>query len=407
VIRFHPGAIRRALGPALVVLALIAPGVFPRPAAAAEDLGTIVVVQSTYPEAAQDFHYTSELPEYGDFWLDDDDDATLSHVLTIPDVPAGAYTLFQDDPPIGWALIGVSCDDPDGGTNGYTNGALLDVDAGETITCTFTNSPPTGDVVIHQDTVPNDPVGFSFDGYWGDFTLADDGNELDDGTWNTISTSGVPPGTYQIVQGQTVGWRLTGISCGDPDGGTTFDLATATLTIDVDAGETIECTFTSEPVEAAPPPPSTPSCNGKVATIVAAPGTTAVRGTQGADVIVALDGNVRIDGRGGDDTICAGAGDNIVNGGAGDDWVDAGDGANTVDGGGGSDTIRAGAGNDVLLGGTGDDEVFGGDGDNLVSTGAGADDIVTGAGDDRIDGGKDFDTCQPGDGTNGVKNCEA
>src|SRR6186997_79980 len=92
-----------------------------------------------------------------------------------------------------------------------------------------------------------------------------------------------------------------------------------------------------------------PACNGLAATIVQAPGETAVHGTQGDDVIVALDGDVRVDARGGNDTICAGPGDNIINGGAGDDWIQAGDGNNTVDTGTGNvNTVFAGSGNDTI-----------------------------------------------------------
>ena len=328
----------------------------------------------------------------------------------------------------------MTCTDPDGGTNTLTNGAIIDLDPREDITCTFSNSPSTGDVVIHLETIPEDPIGFSFDGDLGTFSLADDGNEIDDMTWNTITVSGLLPGTYAVDQQLAPGFDLTLISCGDPDGGTTVDLAEAEVVLDVDAGEAIDCTFTNESASTPPPPPPpggdfhvvldavpdnavdvpftaevlafsldddpsdgtlssqfdryamdlgpwdvqatiptgwqvksvacsdpdngsttdkanaravidldddedvtctftiepkpaapTPtSCNGKAATIVAGAGATAVRGTQGPDVIVAPTGNVRIDGRGGNDTICTGSGDNIINGGAGDDWIDGG-----------------------------------------------------------------------------------
>jgi hypothetical protein len=153
-------------------------------------------------------------------------------------------------------------------------------------------------------------------------------------------------------------------------------------------------------------PSVTPVCNLKAATIVAQPGATSVRGTQGPDVIVALERGVRIDGRGGDDTICAGDGDNIINGGAGNDWINGGDGTNTTDGGSGNDTMYGGTGNDTILGDIGNDVIHAGDGDNLVSTGSGDDTIVTGAGDDRVDGGKDYDTCDAGGGSNYVGHCE-
>lgn len=150
----------------------------------------------------------------------------------------------------------------------------------------------------------------------------------------------------------------------------------------------------------------TPTCNGLGATIVGRPGQTAIRGTQGPDVIVALEDGVRIDSRGGDDTICAGPGDNIINGGAGDDWIQDLEGANTIDLGAGANTAFGGPGNDTILGGTGNDTVNAGDGDNLVSLGAGDDVIRTGSGNDRIDGAKGYDLCDPGTGTDDVGHCE-
>ena len=150
----------------------------------------------------------------------------------------------------------------------------------------------------------------------------------------------------------------------------------------------------------------TPVCNGLAATIVGQPGQTTIRGTQGPDVIVALEPGVRIDARGGDDTVCAGAGDNIINGGAGNDWISGGDGNNTIDVGTGDNVAIAGDGNDTIVGGSGNDTVNAGGGDNLVSLQAGDDVIVTGDGNDRIDGGKGFDTCTHGLGTDGVRDCE-
>ena len=161
------------------------------------------------------------------------------------------------------------------------------------------------------------------------------------------------------------------------------------------------------PAVAAAAGAATPVCFGLAATIVGQPGEVTIRGTQGPDVIVALEPGVRVDGRGGDDTICTDTGDNIINGGAGNDRINGGDGDNTIDGGAGDDLLIGGSGNDILIGDTGNDTVYGGDGDNLASTGAGNDFIITGAGNDRIDGGKDFDTCQAGGGSNYVGHCEA
>ena len=391
---FHLGTAARRWVPALAT-ALAVAGAVPTGAAATSISGTIVVIEDAMPDDPQDFRFNVAGSE---FVLDDDAATSVPsptpNQSTISDVAPGYQALAQD-PVEGWDLTNVSCQDPDGGTFTTQTGATVDVDPGETITCTVTNSR-RGNVVVHLDAQPDDPAPVDFVADWGSFTLNDDGGDAD-AMWPDMTVEGLLPGTYALTEHVPAGLTLKSVSCNDPDSGTTT--ASATVSLDVDPGETIECTFTNVPAAV------TPTCNGKAATIVGTAGAT-VRGSQGPDVIVALSGDVRIDGRGGNDTICTGSGTDIVNGGAGDDWIDAGDGTNTVDGGAGSDVIRAGSGNDTLLGDGGNDRVDGGDGNNLVSTGSGNDQIVTGSGDDRIDGGKDYDTCQPGGGQNSVNRCE-
>jgi hypothetical protein len=62
----------------------------------------------------------------------------------------------------------------------------------------------------------------------------------------TASTAGltVLRGTYTLTQATTEGWALDSMSCtGDVDGGSTFDVASGTMTIDLDATEVMVCTF--------------------------------------------------------------------------------------------------------------------------------------------------------------------
>jgi Ca2+-binding RTX toxin-like protein len=489
---------------------LVSVAALPSGVLAAGEPGTIIVYQDTVPDGPQDFRFNGAGAE---FVLDDDAMPDRPSQYTISDVAPGFHAIVQDAV-AGWVLDSVSCIDPDGGTVSTAGGVNVDLDAGETVSCTFSDTLGRGDVVLHLDTVPDASPAVQFTADWGSFTLNDDGGDAD-GMWPDMTVEGLLAGTYQLVEGYTEGLAYRGIACDDPDGGTTVEDVGAIVTLDVDPGETIECTFTndvaapqpkaafhvtldavpddpvdvtlsfvghsstftldddpadptrsivedrldadvgSQTYEAAIPagwqvkslacndpdggsttdpakarmtldlddgedvsctlaiepipvgPPPGPTCNGKAATIVGKPGDTTIRGTQGPDVIVDLDGANRIDGRGGNDTICTGPGADIINAGGGDDWVDAGDGANTVDGGSGNDTLRAGSGDDVIIGDAGNDDVVGGEGNNLVSTGSGDDHIVTGDGDDRIDGGKNFDTCQPGGGVNGVRGCEA
>lgn len=626
MLRFPARAARRALASAFIVTATILPGVFPRPAAATESLGSVTIVQATPANPAQAFNYTSNVPEMlTGFSLDQDPTTWPAPWETSNYVTPGQFEVSQEEPPVGWRLESIECTDPQGESSSGDAGsrtATIRMDGDEEIVCTFTNVPAVGDILVHQSTIPQDPVVFQFGGDIGAFALADDGDEVGDGTWRDYGTSGLTAGTYQLTQQPMTGWNLTGIDCSDPDNGTTVNLVEGTVTFDLDAdetidctftnqsgavttgdinidlqavpegpvdvgfsgdlgsfaldddgdtddtlpsgmsfpllspgtkivdieppegwlvtdrvcvdpdggttvdvqrftidldagetvncavqvepapppplpnqvnitldavpndpvdvpftfgevlaftldddadgalsngqeyndmeieswpvtasvpagwrikdiactdpdggstvdktaaraivdlddGETVNCTFTIEPIPQTPPPAPAPTCNGLVATIVGRPGATTIRGTAGNDVIVDLDGGNRIDGRGGNDVICTGNADDAINGGTGDDWILAGAGRNNVDGGAGSDVVAAGGGDDTVAGGAGNDELYVGEGDNSVSGGAGDDFIQAGDGNDRIDGGKNYDTCLPGLGTNTVRNCEA
>ena len=94
-------------------------------------------------------------------------------------------------------------------------------------------------------------------------------------------------------------------------------------------------------------------CQGLVPTI---------RGTDGADVIDAGNGDQVIMGLGGDDVITGGNGADVICGGAGADRIDAGF---------GDDVLLGGFGDDVLLGGNGADTLIGGPGDDVLHQGRG------------------------------------
>jgi hypothetical protein len=284
---------------------------------------------------------------------------------------------------------------------------------GETVTYTFTVTN-TGDTPLSSvsvtdpkcDAAPTGPTG-------------DTGN---DGALGTTETW-----TYTCTH------LVTG---SDPD--PLHNVVTASG--EDDLGGTAEDTDTAD-VDIVP---AGPSCNGKSATIVGAPGNSTTKGTAGDDVIVDLSGNNKVNAtQGGNDTVCTGDGADEVLTGGGNDWVDAGGGKNQVKSGGGDDTVKTGAGNDSINAGGGSDTVDAGDGTNKVNGAAGADNLTTGSGNDTIsagdgsdtvhagdgknkvtgaggddtltsgagndvlDGGAGFDTCTPDGGTNTLKSCEA
>ncbi len=203
--------------------------------------GEITIVKDANPDDPQDFAFIGS-GSIGNFDLDDDADPTLLNTRTF-NVPHGNYTVVEGAT-MGWSLSNLVCNDPSGDTTtqpsqGRANIAL---EAGESITCTFTNTVNTsvGAITIVKDAVPdNNTQAFAFSGDLGNFSLVDNGNPFS----NTLTQLNLTAGTYAVTEAAVAGWNLTGLSCNDPDGGTTTGGSTAT--IDLDVGENITCVFTN------------------------------------------------------------------------------------------------------------------------------------------------------------------
>ncbi len=107
-----------------------------------------------------------------------------------------------------------------------------------------------GTIVIVKDSQPDSAQVFRFTGGLGSFTLDGDANPATP----SQRTFTVAPGTYAVAESATVGWNLAGIACADPDGGSSTSIPNRTASIDLDAGETVTCTFTNSVA----PSPGTP-----------------------------------------------------------------------------------------------------------------------------------------------------
>jgi hypothetical protein len=102
---------------------------------------TIVIVKATKPAGGTGFGFSDNIAAPNSFSLDDGDTKTFTSVFT------DSYTVIEDDPRVtsgGSALTGLSCTDPDGDSSVdlAARKATIDLDAGETVTCTFTNTGP-------------------------------------------------------------------------------------------------------------------------------------------------------------------------------------------------------------------------------------------------------------------------
>ena len=206
--------------------------------------GRIIVDKVTIPAGATDiFNFTASYSP-GSFSLTDTAPPNDSGLI-----PPGTYAL-NEIVVTGWTTS-LACADPDGGTLQSGATARIDLDAGETINCTFTNTKTIvevkpGTIIITKNAVSDDPLDFEFGGSWlpGSFFLDDDGvggSPLP----NTQTFANLPPGPYTVKENVPPGWVLS-IACADPNGNTT--VAGNSASIGLDAGETIICTFTNRKI---------------------------------------------------------------------------------------------------------------------------------------------------------------
>jgi hypothetical protein len=104
--------------------------------------GKIIIIKDTVPNGPQDFKFTHNITStpaiLSPFFLDDDSSPPLSNTQTFDKVPPGSYTVTEMTVPA-IPLQTIRCVDPDGGSVRAGNSANIDMDAGETITCTFVN----------------------------------------------------------------------------------------------------------------------------------------------------------------------------------------------------------------------------------------------------------------------------
>jgi len=144
------------------------------------------------------------------------------------EVVAGTY-VSTEAAKAGWDLTSVVCSDADSVGSVADSNATFHVGAGETVTCTFTNTK-RGHILIDKVTNPaGDPASFEFDpSYGSNFFLTDAATPNDSGA--------LQPGTYSVAELALAGWDLTGTSCSD---------GSPVSAIVLGAGETVTCTFTN------------------------------------------------------------------------------------------------------------------------------------------------------------------
>jgi hypothetical protein len=157
-------------------------------------------------------------------------------------VAPGTYHATEDSMP-GWDLTALTCDDTNSSGSLATRRATFEVAAGETVTCTFTNTK-RGAIRMVKTAVGGDstfsftPTGFGS----GVFALTTVSGTRDT-TFSNVVPALASSGTYRLSETALSGWAAGTMSCLREDGTTSAgDPATG---ITVAAGETTTCAITN------------------------------------------------------------------------------------------------------------------------------------------------------------------
>ena len=143
--------------------------------------------------------------------------------------------MTESAPPAGWDFTSLQCVDEDGNSsvNGMTSNIVLA--AGETATCTYTNTL-RGSIVVDKVTAPSgDPQSFPFTLTGGPDSI-NQGFSLTDAAAPHNSVSSSPAPTPRPRRAFRPVGTSTSATCSD---------GSSPGSISLDAGETVTCTFTN------------------------------------------------------------------------------------------------------------------------------------------------------------------
>jgi hypothetical protein len=166
----------------------------------------------------------------------------IESTLVVTDLEPGTYTSTQVDPTPNFDVSAVECDDEDSASpssgDAQTRTAVFNLEQGETVRCTFTNTQRASAVIVGQ-TIPDRASG-SFQ-----FTGVPTGTIPTNGT---LVVANLEPGTYTSTQVDPAPeFDVTRVDCDDGGSSTpsSGDSQTRTAIFNLDPGEMVRCTFTS------------------------------------------------------------------------------------------------------------------------------------------------------------------
>ena len=205
---------------------------------------TVIVEKQTVPDgAAGSFAFTSTIPGKASFNLTDGQQNST-------EVTPGVFTATETVP-AGWSLTDITCSGdtiaPNSSDAGNT--ATFNAQSGETITCVFTNTKHASLTVVKVTDPASDPQDFDFDltgsGVPADLDLDTDAGNATLPSQQTFDLTAAQLGAYSVTESAVAGWTLTELACTGAGADSSTSLANRAATLDIDAGETVVCTFTN------------------------------------------------------------------------------------------------------------------------------------------------------------------
>ena len=200
---------------------------------AADETGTLVISAVTVPAGQAGSFTVTGVPS---------GTITTEGTLVVTDLAPGTYTTTHIDPAPDFDVTAVECDDGDSATpssgDAQTRTAVLNLDPGETINCTFTNAQRGALVVVSQ----TEPAGL--DGAFT-FTGSPTGTIPAEGT---LVVANLTPGTYSSTQVDPAPeFDVTAVECDDGGSPTpsSGDASSRTAVFNLDPGEMVTCAFTN------------------------------------------------------------------------------------------------------------------------------------------------------------------
>ncbi len=195
--------------------------------------GTVVIEKQTVPDGStQSFRFNPSW-SIGDFFLTDGQQRTQS-------VTPGAYAV-DEIVPTGWTLTNVSCSDANSGPSVATTGATINVEAGETVTCIFTNTRDTGTIELKKAwAVTADQTTLNIGSSANGSDIASQLTGTNGTAPLTTGTVTVPTGTYYVSEAGGLDTYQSELSC--LDNGEEIEPTTGNA-ITVAQNHAIICTF--------------------------------------------------------------------------------------------------------------------------------------------------------------------